>query len=254
MNQVTYLVIIGFFFAFGNPISELKVNQIPSSEDAIKLNYSKEDYEVFMNSKNEVEYREYDYHGIQGNELPFKITPSRSNKLFFGGRQVNLKVENGWLVGFDKGEWGGTLYWFNEDGTHYEKILVGNIKNLFDVKGNIYVIEGLAHLSMSNGQIIELVLNENQWTIGKKVDLPHAPDATTIITNDNKFLIVTSHGLLKVDKNFNIEPLIENGFWSGVLYPNSILINERHIYIGMRGGILRIRFDDMHKQEWLTKK
>ncbi|PHR47655.1 MAG: hypothetical protein COA32_06785 [Fluviicola sp.] len=253
MMKLLSIFIVGILLIVGNPISELKVNLPPTEEEARKLNHSNEEYEVFLNSKGNVEYREYEYGRIKGTELPFKITPKKEDAYDFVGRQVNLKIENGWLVGFDKGEWGGSLFWFNEKGTQYEKITSGNIKNLFKINGEIYVTEGLAHLSLSSGQIFTVKSLDGKWSVDKKVDLPNAPYATTL-TAASEFLIVTSKGLLKVDKNFNTETLIDEGLWWGLLYPNSILIEGQTIYIGMRAGILKTQINDIHKQEWLTKK
>src|SRR5690606_35197051 len=175
----------------------------PTKEQAQKLNQSNEEFEVYLNTDNRVEYRDYDYKKVKGAELPFKIIPNIDDKYAFVGIQVNLKIENGWLVGFDKGEWGGNLFWFNEKGSQYEKITSGNIKNIFEINGKIYVTEGLAHLSMSDGQIFQIERENNKWIIEKKVDLQTAPYATTL-TKDNEFLIVTSKSLLKVNKNFEI--------------------------------------------------
>lgn len=253
MTKLLSISILGILLTIGNPIEKLKVGEPPTKEKAQKLNHSNDEYEVFFNNENKVEYRDYEYRRVKGAELPFEITPKKDDRYAFGGRQVNLKVDTGWLVGFDKGEWGGNLFWFNEEGTNYEKIASGNIKNLFEVDGQIFVTEGLAHLSMSDGQIFKVERKNNEWSIEKKVDLPNAPYATTL-TKDNEFLIVTSKGLLKVNKEFKIETLVEEGFWWIYLYPNSILVEGQNIYIGMRGGVLKTQMDNIENQQWLTKK
>lgn len=251
MIKILSIVIFGVLLLNIDPIQELKVNNPPTKEKVKKLNHSSDEYEVFFNKGN-VEYRDYSYERIKGVALPFKINPKPNDKYLFEGKQVNLKIKNGWLVGFDKGEWGGNLFWFNEKGTDYERIIEGNIKNLFEVDGQIYVTEGLAHLSISNGQIFKIERKNNTWNVKKKINLPNAPYATTL-TKDNEFLIVTSKGLLKVNKDFDIETLVEKGFWWIYLYPNSILIEGQNIYIGMRGGILKTQMDKIENQEWLTK-
>jgi len=251
MMKLLAIFTLATLLIIGNPIDDLKVSEPPTKEQAQKLNQSNEEFEVYLNPDNRVEYRDYDYKKVKGVELPFKIIPNIDDKYAFGGRQVNLKIENGWLVGFDKGEWGGNLFWFNEKGSQYEKITSGNIKNIFEINGKIYVTEGLAHLSMSDGQIFQIERENNKWIIEKKVDLQTAPYATTL-TKDNEFLIVTSKSLLKVNKNFEIETLIEEGFWRAYLYPNSIQISEQYIYIGMRGGILKTQLDNIYNQLWLN--
>jgi len=110
MMKLLSIFIVGILLTVGNPISELKVNLPPTEEEARKLNHSNEEYEVFLNSKGNVEYREYEYGRIKGTELPFKITPKKKDAYDFGGRQINLKIENGWLVGF---EW-ETAIWFDK--------------------------------------------------------------------------------------------------------------------------------------------
>jgi hypothetical protein len=263
MRKLLSILSFGILLMTGNPISELKVNKIPTNEEVRELNHSENVYEVFLNSKGNVEYRDYDDRKIKGTKLPFTIKPNSKDledKLIlspvfyvFGGQQVNLKVENGWLVGFDRGEWGGNLFWFNEEGTEYKMITGGNIENLFEINGEFYVSEGLAHMSMDSGQLFKLEVKNKEWRIQKKVNLPNAPYSTTL-TSDNEFLIVTSKGVLKVNKEFEIETLVEQGFWSIYLHPNSILIKDKNIYIGMRGGILKSQLNEINKQEWLTKK
>jgi len=227
MMKLVSILICGVLLVVGSPISELNVGVPPTAEEVRNLNHPGKKYEVFLNSENKVEYRSYEYRRVKGVELPFKIVPKAVDEYDFGGRQVNLKVDNGWLVGFDKGEWGGNLFWFNEKGTKYEKITSGNIKNLFKINGKIYATEGLAHLYLSSGQIFAVELVYGKWTVEKKIDLPNTPYATTL-TKDKEFLIG--------------------------LYPNSILIDKQTIYIGMRAGILRTQFGSIDKQEWLTEK
>lgn len=252
MTKPIFLLIISVLFAFANPIEELKVGKPPTEEQARILNYSDEEYEVFFNSKGEVEYRDYKYGLLKATELPFTIKPKAKDKSAFAGKRVNLKVDNGWLVGIERGEWGGSLFWFNEKGTRYEKIVSGNIKNLFRINGQIYAVEGLAHLSLSRGQIFTVSHNSDIWTTEKKLDLPTAPYAATL-TDKNEFLIVTSKELLIVDSEFEIETIVNEGFWWRFLYSNSVLVKEQTIYIGMRGGVLRTQMNNSAKQEWLTK-
>jgi hypothetical protein len=40
----------------------------------------------------------------------------------FSEARAALEVPDGWLVGFNRGEWGGALYWFSSDGNKRYKI------------------------------------------------------------------------------------------------------------------------------------
>ncbi|HEO65557.1 MAG TPA: hypothetical protein ENI73_06765, partial [Spirochaetes bacterium] len=76
-----------------------------------------------------------------------------------------LKVSDGWLVGYNAGEFGGGLVWFSKNGKkHYEiKFLrkrdgYGNdrIHQFETVNGKIYALAGLAHLFTNEGHILHL--------------------------------------------------------------------------------------------------
>ena len=100
MMKLISIFIFGTFLIIGNPIEELKIGKPPTKEQAQKLNHSNEEFEVYLNSENKVEYRDYEYRKVKGTELPFKIIPKEDDRFSFGGRQVNLKIDNGWLVGW----------------------------------------------------------------------------------------------------------------------------------------------------------
>lgn len=236
----------------GKPIKDLIINEPPTMEEARKLNYSK-GLEVYLDSNNQIKYRDYAFERAKGTELAFTLAANKSDRYSFDGKQVNLKIKDGWLIGFDGGEWGGTLFWFNEDGTEYKRVAGGNIKNLFEIDGKIYFTSGLAHLGLSYGNISQIEKVGDEWIVDKKVELPHAPSTATL-TKDNEFLIVTSEGLIKVNENFEIETLVEKGFWRIYLYSNSMITKDQYFYIGMRGGILKVQLDDISNQEWLTEE
>lgn len=206
----------------GHPIDALQVHKTPTKEDATLLNATPETYEVYLSATGSVEYQVCPYYCRKKNQLPFDFSAKEEDFFDLGGKQTHLKIDDGWLVGFDKGEWGGSLIWVDETGSHYEKIIRGNIKNLFEIDGAIYAVEGLAHLAHSQGQILQIKKIANQWKAEQKIALPTAPFATTL-TSQNEFLIVTSKSLLKIDQRFDVIPLIEEGFWAEGLYPNSIL-------------------------------
>jgi hypothetical protein len=54
-------------------------------------------------------------------DLPFKIIPLSNNSELdqFSGTRKVLKVADGYLVGYNRGEFGGSLFWFSADGKKY---------------------------------------------------------------------------------------------------------------------------------------
>lgn len=250
MKTIFFIITLGFFFLFKNEITNLKTNRVPTSQEASNFKFnSKTEYEVYK--ENDIGYyRSYDYNRIKGPGIALKIDWNKNNNRDFGGKQQNVKLSNGYLIGFDKGEFGGSLYWFDNNGIENYKICSGNIKDILILKDKILVTEGLAHLGSDSGQILELIQENGKWVSKKYIDLNNVPYATNLNTK-NELIILTSKQLLKVTENKQVSELISQGFWSG-LYPNSSIIQNDVIYFGMRNGILKMNLNT-EKIEWLTE-
>lgn len=146
------------------------------------------------------------------------------------------RVDDGWLVGFNRGEFGASLYWFNTDGTRNYKISDHQVVDFIILPDGVYAIEGLAHLGMSGGSVIRIVREplQLQWTASPVTKLPFAPYAVAA-RSDNAMLITLSGALVSVDTNGNVASLLDDVPWVG-LYPNSSALSrdEGKLYIGMR--------------------
>ncbi len=152
--------------------------------------------------------------------------------------RCDFKLPNGTLTAIDHGEFGGTLtfYPFN---SAKKSILIkeGNVNVIFSFKDKIYFIEGLAHGESSVGALYNLDTAEQIFKYQKVLDFEDAPEAFAIF--EEKFLIVT-HANFYIVKDFQKELIFKDAFWD-TLYPNSIAaFNNANIFIGMRGGIVKI--------------
>lgn len=88
---------------------------------------------------------------------------------------VALRAERGWLVGGDRGEWGGELVWIGDDGLR-RTILAQNIKDIHRLGDRIVAIGGIAHLMLNNGAVHEIVRGDDgQWRARPWRILPGAP-------------------------------------------------------------------------------
>jgi len=152
--------------------------------------------------------------------------------------RCDLKLPEGTLIAIDHGEFGGTLTFTPLDSTKKEvRIKEGNIKFIFAYRSKIYFIEGLAHGGYSEGTMYELDTVGQSFIYKKILDFEDAPEAFAIY--GDKFLIAT-HENFYVIKNFQKELIFKETFWSS-LYPNSIAaFDEANIFVGMRGGIVKI--------------
>ena len=183
--------------------------------------------------------------------LPFNIVPTESERWLFRGRRSFLKVDDGYLVAFYKGEFGGSVYWFSADGLNRLPLSYKGVRQFFQRDNKIYAIEGLAHLSISEGSIIELYKTGGNWKDSLYITMPNAPYVAAIDDSDN-IIVITSHGLYSIDRNRKIETLVHDGFWEGFLYPNSLVVDKGIVYSGMRHGVWKYNLRT-HHQEWLMK-
>jgi hypothetical protein len=152
--------------------------------------------------------------------------------------QTELKLPNGKLIGFNKGEWGGQLIFEPKDkGRRELEIKNGNIKFVFNFKNDIYFIEGLAHGSYSGGALFKLDTTHNKFIYSKILDFEDAPEAFTIYKE--KLLIATHKNFYELN-DFKLDLVFEDAFWNG-LYPNSIaVVDDQNVFLGIRSGIVKL--------------
>ncbi|QEC77342.1 SMP-30/gluconolactonase/LRE family protein [Mucilaginibacter ginsenosidivorax] len=181
-------------------------------------------------------------------DLPFKADVNKEDKITVGEVSY-LKVDDGLIIGFNRGEWGGSLYWFTADGKKHYKISNDQVIQFTQKDGRNYAIQGLNHMGFSQGSIITIDKKNGRWTSNTYFKLPDAPE---VFTTDNAgdFYIVTSSRILKINKSGKAVTLIADGFWSQGLYPNSVVVKDGILYAGMRGGVLKYEIKN-NKQTWL---
>ena len=154
----------------------------------------------------------------------------------FSGPSACVKVEDGWLVGYNRGEWGGSLWWFSPDGKREYKISNHQIVDFIMMPDGIRAIEGLAHMGISEGSVIRITrpTAETRWRASVETRLPFAPYAVSLHHN-NDLLITLSDSLVLVGANHKVRTLLIGNPWGG-LYPNSsiLTLNGQILYIGMR--------------------
>lgn len=229
MNNRTKYIFLTFLVMFSLTSCREKTVTIPvdfvettppkyGSPDWYFLNYSNNEFSVTTNNG--------------------QIAINKVKKVRHKGDKCELKLPNGTLTGIDRGEWGGSLTFNSTDSTmNPVEIKSGNIKFIFTFKDKIYFIEGLAHLSMSEGVLYEFDTVNDSFTYKKLLDFEDAPEAFAIYSD--KFLIAT-HENFYVVKDFKKELVFKGAFWSG-LYPNSIaVIDDKNVFLGIRSGIVKL--------------
>ena len=148
-----------------------------------------------------------------------------------------IEVADGWLVGFNQGEFGAALYWFSRDGENRYKVSAHQVVGFFPrADGSVDAPEGLAHLGLSRGTLIRVVRLEadGRWQAETLQALPGAPYAG-VRCRDGSLLLVLASALVRIDVDGRSTTLLGDVPWSG-LYPNSCVLSpdERQLFVGMR--------------------
>jgi hypothetical protein len=160
---------------------------------------------------------------------------------------VSARVSDGWIVGFDRGEFGGNLSWYSPDGSESYKICDANVIQLFEWSGNLHFVEGCAHLGMSYGYLLRLHREDGRWTTVLENDLKDAP-YSVVERKSGSLLITLSEHLVEIDPALSRHVILDlsdrNIGWS-YLYPNSSVLNldEQRLYIGMRQFVAEVQID-----------
>ena len=229
------------------------IDTLPTDDRIYPANNSNDNW-IFSKSGDKWEIVRNSFKREKGDSFPFSPDFIDRNLKEIKGNRFVKKTSDGYLVGLNKGEFGGGLYFIKPDGLNgYEMAGYLNIHNIFEYNSKYFAIEGLAHLGGQRGQIIEIFKVDTVWKYKSLTSLVEAPALITDYNNEK--IIVTSQYILKFSKDFKVSEILKSPFYWGMLYPSSILIDKSDIYLAMRKGVLKIKtFDKQPEYEWYTPK
>jgi hypothetical protein len=161
-----------------------------------------------------------------------------------------LAVEGGFLVGYNSGEWGGGVLWYDSNGTLRQTITRENAVRFVETRYGLMAFTGLAHLTQDAGHVLHLVYTGRSWR-SRALDLPGSPRAIRL-DSDGSVLVVTARHLVRVLEGSRVARL-HTGRWGG-LSPTSIEEDvDGALYIGMRSVVARLRPTLRgYTEEWLA--
>jgi hypothetical protein len=192
--------------------------------------------------------------------LPFDYEAGKDRS---GNRHVQ-RLLDGWLVGFDDGEFGGGLWWFSPDGRESRRLppptdapaspqdpfRPENVLGLPVVGKEQLVLMGLDHLLGRSGRILRLVLREGAWELAPLAVLDSAPDPWFV--DGDQLLIATESGIWVLKSTGHLTKLheIELGRFS----PSALIRGpDAALYLGLRHYVLRLEGKDSKWSEtWLV--
>ncbi|MEL1241099.1 hypothetical protein [Flavobacterium flavipallidum] len=189
---------------------------------------------------------------------------------------VILDIPIGKLIGINKGEFGGGLYFKPKDSTQQffvngknineirprffgglmmldkdplskmlkdsKLIQSGNTSFVFKFNDSICFMGGVAHMGTNYGSLFKLRSIQNSFSISKGIKLGDLPSAMNIYKG---VLYIAGHkGFYAIDKDWKVTTIFDNLFWDG-LYPTSVVVLDRkNVFVTIRGGYVKINLEN----------
>jgi hypothetical protein len=114
-----------------------------------------------------------------------------------------LRVNDGWLTGSSRGEWGGELVYIPDDGKAV-KLMSENIKDVYEFGDRYVVVGGLAHLGMNRGMIYSVLRNAGEWHVEPWLNLPGAPESSWFVETGELLVNTYGGGTILINANGNL--------------------------------------------------
>ena len=234
-------------------LTNWKLETLPVGDLLNSANHSHDDW-IFVKKDDKWLIEQNTFKREKGDNFPFTADFIDQNLKEIKGNRYVKKTPDGYLVGLNKGEFGGGLYFINNDGlAGYQIGKRLNIRSIFEHNWTIFSIEGLSHLGLQRGQIIQIFQEDNLWKYKTLTQLIEAPRLIADY-NDEK-IIVTSQYILRFRQDLVVTEILKSPMNWGGLYPSSIIIDNNDIYMAMRKGVLKIKaFDTLPEYEWYVPK
>src|SRR5258705_10796704 len=214
MKKRVFPILLLFFLINGfgqKPVQKWKKHDLPSAGAIPDLSNSAITWLLSLDSSGQVIAQNKIAKVPSVDELPFKLYFDTVQSYSWKGFRTVKKVHNGYLVGFNKGEFGGSLYWFSENGDSSYQISRGIVIYFFEYKKKIYMANGLFHLGQDRGGINEMKFTDDKWKVDQGVELPSKPDI--IMPYKDRMLIITTRTILFFDGTNNFHFVKKDGFW-----------------------------------------
>jgi hypothetical protein len=224
------------------------------SKDRLCGNYSLREWLVsFEEEQLKIRQRPLPYL-YRKDSLPFEIALKKNKDQEDGlnGQRVVYKVDDGWLVGFDEGEFGGSLWWFSQNGNRYKKLTNENVIDFVGLSEKTLILTGIAHMGFDEGKILLVrKVGDGDYKLEVFADLGSQPDAY-INESPDSLLIITTKALMRVTKSGTVRKLFETEYdWLGT---TSIALSSKGaIYAGHRHFITRLTpVANGYEEQWFV--
>ncbi|MFI5077189.1 MAG: hypothetical protein ACHQRO_07590 [Vicinamibacteria bacterium] len=159
------------------------------------------------------------------------------------GRIQARKISDGYLVAFDHGEFGGSLWWYDATGESRQRLWDAHVVGFVEIElpGRRVlagVAEGLDHLGHDEGRLAVVERGASgAIEVRKLQDLTSAPRVVGP-SNAAGAVVATGDGVIRIDRRGVVQNLASVDMRE--LYPQSIVETSGLILVGMRRYLIEI--------------
>jgi len=182
---------------------------------------------------------------IRSVQTPPAFSP-RVGDYQFTDLDTYLRTDDGWLISFRRGEWGGALYWFSPDGGTNRYIGELQVNQFLRLHDHILAVEGLSHMGESNGSLIELSrsTDSKEWNYKTVKRLPQTP-YVFVPLDDGGLLIVLLSSVVSLAPDGELDTIMMLNYWAGENANSlALLPNGEKAYLGGRYYVAELDFKE----------
>lgn len=138
------------------------------------------------------------------------------------------RLDSGWLVGTDYGEFGGDVWWVGFDGS-VRHIVAAHFHRFVTLGDDVYIVQGLGHLGLSTGSLLRVHADGERIAVEHALELPEAPRATLV--QDGRLYLGIEETVVVVDGDMtlSLSPCLPTETFDGVISEDAIRdVVDRH--------------------------
>jgi hypothetical protein len=162
-----------------------------------------------------------------------------------------VEVEDGWIQGYDAGEWGGALIWFSKKGEGHRILSRRNTTLVARTRKGIFAIQSLTHMMFWYADLVQIVRTKDGWSTRVVTNLHVAPNP--IFQDGDRFLYATSTFVSTLETDGTQRELYRPHFQMRV---NSMVRRRNgELWLGTETAVLRLRPRPMgeYQAQWFKR-
>jgi hypothetical protein len=185
--------------------------------------------------------------GVGSAKIPAPLANRMSEDHARGVKYV-FESDDGWVVMFDHGEFGGGIEWYARTGGQPRSIFGGppaqddfvpqNVNRALAADGVIYVLQGLSHMGISEGQLVRIWREHDHFS--SHVIARYASEPVDWIRRDDGAWFVATWNAIWETREGAPSTVVAR-LPEIMSYPTSLLLAaDGTFFVGTRGGVVRL--------------